>query len=340
VVGTGTVGSDGTFDITTSATFNIGTHTFTATETDTASLTSAASSPAFRVNVTTLLPMLTDNNSSPTPLQNIIPVSELVDSDRSFQLPPATDRFGDGFGSGSGTGFFVVHTDAVLTTASDATVQINLALAALEAPLGGDVVLVTARQANGDPLPDWLKFDPSTVTFAGLPPGNAVASIEPDHAADNNVVTGSISPNPDLGIAGLDTPAQPNTVTIEVTARDSKGNIAVSVFTIDLRAHTANKQGWYIDRTTRPFGYQHHTSTPMLSPELAAIEAAVRDVTRPFEPFGTRGMPVGYGDRTSAGAAEAVPAGRAGLTEQLASIGWRSMAAQRNALLASLQQGR
>jgi hypothetical protein len=75
----------------------------------------------------------------------------------------------------------------------------------------------------------------------------------------------------------------------------------------------------------------------MLSPELAAIEAAVRDVTRSLEPFAMRDMLPRHGERSSA---EAVPAGRAGLTEQLASIGWRSMAAQRNALLASLQHGR
>ena len=57
--------------------------------------------------------------------------------------------------------------------------EINLSLAALQAALGGDVAYVTARLANGDPLPDWLKFDPATGTFAGLPPDNAVASIEP-----------------------------------------------------------------------------------------------------------------------------------------------------------------
>ena len=275
--------------------------------------------------------VFTDNNAPATSTPNVTPASLVVDGSRSFQLPPATGGdFGTGTGGG-GSGFFVVHTDAVLTTASDATVQINLALAALEAPLGGDVVFVTARQANGDPLPDWLKFDPATGTFAGLPPDGIVASIEPEHSSDNNIVTGSVSPYLDLGFAGLDTPVKPNTITIEVTARDSKGNIAVSVFTIELRPQKIGRQGW----NAQPFGNEHHASLPMLSPELAAIEAAVRDVTRPLEPFGMRGMPNGRGEHI---AAETAPAGRAGLTEQLASIGWRSMAAQRNALLASLQQ--
>ena len=51
IVGTGKVQADGTFDITTTATFTDGVHTFTATETDADNLTSAQSSP-FDVNIT------------------------------------------------------------------------------------------------------------------------------------------------------------------------------------------------------------------------------------------------------------------------------------------------
>jgi hypothetical protein len=280
--------------------------------------------------------MFPDPSPTTPPPPNVTLASLVVDGGRSFE--PSTLTGGDHFDTGgSGSGYHIVHTAPVLTTASDATVQIDLSLAALETALGGDVAFVTARLANGDPLPDWLKFDPATGTFAGLPPDNAIASIEPDRPADNSAVTGSVSPKSDLGIAGMDTPPQPSTITVEVTARDSKGNIAVSVFTIDLRAHVGGRQGWYLDRTTRPSGHEHHASLPMLSPELAAIEQAVRDATRSLEPFALRDMPLRHGERS---AAEAVPAGRAGLSEQLASIGWRSMAAQRNALLASLQQGR
>jgi hypothetical protein len=192
---------------------------------------------------------------------------------------------------------------------------------------------VTARQANGDPLPDWLKFDPATGSFAGLPPDYAVASIEPDQSADNNIVTGALPPKPDLGMAGANAPVTPNTITVEVLARDSKGNIAVTVFTIDLRAHTAGKQGWNV----QSFGHARHASLPTMSPELAAIEAAVGDVSRSLEPFVSRGMPARHGEAIFVGERETVPAGRAGLTQQLASIGWRSIDAQRNALLASLQ---
>jgi hypothetical protein len=302
---------------------------------------SAPAMSTLNVSGIILPPHVFTDNSVKTPTQSLTPAALLVGNGLSGSLVPSEGGDGAGlFGNGgSGTGFHVVHTDAVLTTASDATVQINLALAALEAPLGGDIAYVVARQANGDPLPDWLKFDPATGTFAGLPPDNLVASIEPDQSLDNNIVTGALPPKPDLGLGtGPNAPTKPQTITVEVTARDSKGNIAVTVFTIDLRAHTAGKQGWIIDRNARPFGNERHASLPMTSPELAAIEAAVRDIT--LEPLAGRGMPIRHGDSISASAKEAAPAGRAGLSEQLASIGWRSMAAQRNALLASLQQPR
>jgi hypothetical protein len=302
---------------------------------------SRLSAPAIStLNVSGIIlpPHVFTDNSFKTPTQSLTPAALLVGNGLSGSL--VASEGGDGAGvfgnGGSGTGFHVVHTDAVLTTASDATVRINLALAALEAPLGGDIAYVVARQANGDPLPDWLKFDPATGTFAGLPPDNLVASIEPDQSLDNNIVTGALPPRPDLGITGPNAPAKPRTITVEVTARDSKGNIAVTVFTIDLRTHTAGKQGWNIDRNARPFGNERHASLPMISPELAAIDAAVRDVTP--EPLALRGTSIRHGDSISDGSRESIPAGRAGLSEQLASIGWRSMAAQRNALLASLQQ--
>jgi hypothetical protein len=232
----------------------------------------------------------------------------------------------------------VVHTDPVIATASDATVQIQLALAALEAPLGGDVAYVVARQANGAPLPDWLKFDSSTGTFAGLPPDGTVASIEPDQSLDSNLATGSIPPKPDLD-ATPGGSATLKTITVEVLVQDSKGNVAVTTFTIDLRPHPG-KQGWNTDWNRQRFGDLRYGRQAVASPELAAIEAAVRDATRPFEPFASDELPVRHGDHVSSGFAAPAPAGRAGLSAQMAAIGWRSMDTQRNALLASLRQSR
>ncbi len=62
VVGTASVLPDGTFDITTTATFKDGAHTFTATETDGDNLISAQSSPAFPVDITTAV--VTNTNDS------------------------------------------------------------------------------------------------------------------------------------------------------------------------------------------------------------------------------------------------------------------------------------
>ena len=100
IVGTGIVGAGGTFDITTTATFTDGVHTFTATETDAASLTSTASAPAFTVDV------------APT-LSVSGPVAKYVQNGSSIQLDAtATADLGDPGGplTGAtvsiGSGFF------------------------------------------------------------------------------------------------------------------------------------------------------------------------------------------------------------------------------------------
>jgi trimeric autotransporter adhesin len=250
-------------------------------------------------------------------------------------LVPPSGGFSDGFSGGHGFGYTVVHTDVALNTASDATVQIDLALATLEAPLGGDLTFVTARLANGDPLPDWLKFDPNTGSFAGLPPQGMFASLAPDQSPDSNIVTGTLPPNLDLGNDGATVAAEPETFAVEVLARDSRGDIAATIFTIDLRPH-AGKQGWNMDRSLQPFGFERHTVTSTSLHHLAANEA-VHDAARPFEMLASNVSPIHHDDAGSAAGNEAVPSGRAGLTEQMAAIGWRSMHAQRNALLASLQ---
>jgi hypothetical protein len=254
----------------------------------------------------------------------------VVPSSLTGPLVPPTGGFSEGFGSGHNFGYTVVHTDIALNTASDATIQIDLALASLEAPLGGDIAFVTARLANGDPLPGWLKFDPNTGAFAGLPPQGMFASLAPDQSTDSNIVTGTLPPNPNLDTDGAALAGEPDTYTVEVLARDSHGNIAVTVFTIDLRPH-ADKHGWNIDRRPQPFGLQQHAGTSL-------HELADHDAARPFEHFAPHVTSIHHhGDAGALGTIEAVPAGRAGLTEQMAGIGWRSMHAQRDALLASLQ---
>jgi methionine-rich copper-binding protein CopC len=261
---------------------------------------------------------------------SVIPAGLSFDTTPSGPLPPV----GDDFTPGRGHGYSYVRTDPALTYTADAGVQINLALAGLGVSLGGDVAYVTARQINGDPLPDWLKFDPATGTFAGLPPDGAVADLAPGGV---DVVTGALPPNGGLGTGNGNGAPPAKTITVEVVATDYDGNVAVTVFTIELRPRPG-KQGWNMEWRVPSLG-ERHAGLPAMSAELAAIEAALRDVTHVIEPFRLVGLPSHFADAAPAGR-DTASAGRAGLTEQLASVGWKSMAAQRNALLASLQQGR
>ncbi|MDB5501692.1 MAG: hypothetical protein JWR89_1594, partial [Tardiphaga sp.] len=280
-------------------------------------------------------PVFADRSIVP-PTQAIAPPPLGFDTSRVNFLVP-NDR-GDGYGSTTGYSYHVVFTKPVVAADADARMQIDLALGGLRDSLGGDVVYIIARQANGDPLPDWLTFDSVSGKFAGLPPDGMVASIGGEPIDSNDVQTGALPPNPDAGVVPPATPQAAKTITVEVLARDSKGNVAVTTFVIELRP-AAGKQGWDIDRMPA----MRHAALPLSSPELAAIEAAVRDVTGRdtadlLAPFAIRGLSA-RGDAIVVGAADA-PAGRAGLSEQMAGIGWRAMTAQTHALLASLQQGR
>jgi len=46
-----------------------------------------------------------------------------------------------------------------------------------------DSLSLAARQSNGDPLPDWLTFDPATATFSGTPGEADIADLDLDVTA-------------------------------------------------------------------------------------------------------------------------------------------------------------
>jgi hypothetical protein len=223
----------------------------------------------------------------------------------------AQGTVGLGFGSGSGA-IYVIHIDVNAKVADNGTIDFDLPLNQLEAALGGDIASVTATLANGQPLPAWLQFNHDTGQFAGLVPD------------DNNVATGSIEP--DGGIPGQ--PHDPNMpsivpplITIEVLARDSKGNVAITEFTIDLSTptpHKGDKHGWNV------------------LPNNGAIDSASgphRDIAL------WHGAPAFDTDRVQTDhASDRAPMGRAGFSDQIKNHGWHAVAAQRMALLDSLQQ--
>jgi hypothetical protein len=117
-------------------------------------------------------------------------------------------------------------------------------------------------------------------------------------------------------------------MTIEVIARDSRGNAAITDFTIDLStvmAHKGDKHGWNV----LPFGPHR---------DIAPLHA----MDHPMDRVLWHGVPALEADRVHAGhhgGDEPVPAGRAGFSDQLKSHGWHAVAAQRTALLDSLRQG-
>ena len=206
----------------------------------------------------------------------------------------------------------MIHSDVTASIGPDGAVAFNLPLIPLEAALGGDVVSVTASLADGQPLPAWLHFDTQNGQFAGLLPD------------DSNIATGSLEP--DAAIPGQ--PHDPNgpaiipqSITIEVLARDSKGNMSITEFTIDLSApmpHKGDKHGWNV------------------LPKSGAVDSASgphRDIAL------WHGAPAFNADRVQSDHTnDRAPIGRAGFSDQIKNHGWHAAAAQRMALLDSLQQ--
>jgi hypothetical protein len=249
-------------------------------------------------------------------------------SDRYITYDPRPFSFPQGYGQGSGIHF--VHADAGFTINPDRSFEIALPLQSIGAPLGGDIAILSVTLLDGSPLPSWLTFDAATGRLAGLPPNGLVASLEAEPTA-GDVVTGALPP--DASIGGTSEPgAQPDTLTIRVVARDTQGNISIMTFTLVLRPAS---HGW---------------NTP--SRDVGGVGTAVTDgvVVLPADRTAwsldrdawTRAASSGSAAALMAALDNGVPAtlaGRASLAQQLDRNGWRSMSADRTALLHSLREG-
>jgi hypothetical protein len=210
----------------------------------------------------------------------------------------------------AGNAFFLVHTDVNATVADNGSIDFDLPLQQLAAALDGDVVSVTATLADGKPLPAWLQFNSDTGQFAGLVPDDiATGSIGPDGGFDRG------APH------GLGSPVSP-VITVEIVARDSRGNLAVTEFTIDLSTqtqHNTDKHGWNL----LPPGPHRDLALPHAMDRVLWHAAPALDADRV------------HADRGP----DHAPAGRAGFSDQIKAHGWHAAAAQRTALLESLRQG-
>ena len=70
------------------------------------------------------------------------------------------------------------------------------------------VVKLEARQANGEPLPSWIEFDPVSGLFRGTPPDGRPISLElVVIARDNAAREASVVFTLEMGVAGADAPA-------------------------------------------------------------------------------------------------------------------------------------
>jgi hypothetical protein len=230
-----------------------------------------------------------------------------------------------GLGFTPGNAVYAIRADIDPTIGLDGKIDFKLPLLALEAPLGGDIVSVTATLADGRPLPSWLHFDGNSGQFAGLVP--------------DDILTGSLPPTAGGvpgGGAGTGAMAVPDTITIEVVARNAKGDISILDFTLDLTGKNpvkTGRHGWNLPNS--------RTFDPWTIERQRGGLAAHRDVAIPASWDGASdALPHGRGHDADRPAGHHVPAGRAGLTAQLATLGTRGIDAGRTALLDSLRDAR
>jgi hypothetical protein len=234
----------------------------------------------------------------------------------------------NGLGFGPGSAVYVIRADIDPTVGLDGKIDFKLPLLALEAPLGGDIVSVTARLSDGRPLPSWLRFDPSNGQFAGLVP--------------DDILTGSLPPTaggvPRPGAGGM---TVPDTITIEVIARNAKGDISILDFTLDLTGKNpikTGRHGWNLPNG-RTFD---RTFDPWTLERQRAGGGPLRDVAIPasWDRASEQALPHGRGHDMDHPGAHQIPAGRAGLSAQLATLGSRGIDSGRTALLDSLRHAR
>jgi VCBS repeat-containing protein len=225
---------------------------------------------------------------------------------------------GERWNGSIGSGYTYINADIRRVGLDGSLLELQMPVAALADALGGDAVLTTATLLDGKALPDWLKFDPQTGILAGKLPANVVASIQPNigQETDDNIVTGSTGNGNGDGNGNGTPSAAHGTISVQITSRDAQGNIATTIFTIDL----ATKQSW-IPGT----GDARRHAAIELQRALAGSSVAPMTFMAPALD-GIEDTLAGDG------------AGRVGLSQQLDGHGWRAMHADRMALIASLQQ--
>ena len=188
----------------------------------------------------------------------------------------------------------------VTASVGDDVFAIQVSLADLFSPLGGNVSEIFARQANGDELPSWLHFDPTYGILAGKIPAGSTGTIR-----------------------------------LEVVAQDSQARQAITVFTLDLATgNVVTREG----RNLPLPGMNERDHAHKASPNRHAAVAVPADIEKLVERLAEHNRVVQDSVAVGSHDLSALPVGRAGLSEQLKNVGWRGMHAQRTALLDSVRQ--
>jgi hypothetical protein len=285
---------------------------------------SAAATSTLQVKATSLAPR-PPGDKAPVPVAGNIDHGHF--GDFSGMLTNASVQF-NGIDFGTGGAVHVIHTDIAATIGDNGSIAFNLPLDSFEATLDGDLVSIVASLPDGKPLPDWLQFNAGNGKFAG-------------HVPDD-ILTGSI--RSDGGVfTGPGNSSLPQSITIEVIARDSRGNISIMDFTVDLPVKTqqkADKHGWNVPPdhgALDPWG--HIQRRRDLATHLG--DGLHRDIALPVPADHVRwhdGAAIDIDRAGSLQAADHTPPGRAGLSDQLKNHGWHAASAERMALLESLRQ--
>jgi VCBS repeat-containing protein len=152
-----------------------------------------------------------------------------------------TGNNGDFTGDGIAAVNYVTYisSDVTGSIGSDDIFKAQVPLIDLEAPLNGNISSIFAEQADGEPLPDWLHFDPSTGIFTGHIPPDAHGIL-----------------------------------TVEVIVRDSAGHESILQIKFDL---SKSKAGWNLP-IDRGYGHDPWAPDQSMQPRRHAAADLDRDV--------------------------------------------------------------
>jgi hypothetical protein len=194
--------------------------------------------------------------------------------------------------------------------------------------------MISAQLADGKPLPDWAHFDTASGKLTGRVPPSIVAIST---ASNDNTVQAQ----PSVDTTGM--------LAVDFVARNTKGQIAVMTFKIDLAPEAALKV-----RSAQ--GHPREIAPPAADPDLGASRVledqrhsslAIPEgnivwlperttwehAPSSHAPLASNNAHLGLWDDRSA------PTGRASLSDQLRTLGWRGAAGERSELLKSLREG-